>query len=171
MKNSIASYVGWLLLVAALGFYIYGMGKAIYLSWPFKVLPTITTITPTPNPDPIPFWPELATLLSSIQALLLTNLGMVLGISITNRNSTLAKALLLNTAITKGIQTPPPDPMQLKEKIQVFAVIVYILVLIACLITWIHNDFTSFPSEIVSVVAESGKMFLGVILAYLAALI
>ena len=61
--------------------------------------------------------------------------------------------------------------MQLKEKIQVLAVIVYILVLIACLITWIHNDFTSSPGEIVSVVSESGKMFLGVILAYLAALL
>ena len=75
MKNSIASYVGWLLLFAALGFYIYGMGQAIYLSWPLKSLPSPTTIIPRLNPDLVPFWPELAALLSSIQALLLTNLG------------------------------------------------------------------------------------------------
>ena len=55
MKNSIASYVGWLLLFAALGFYIYGMGQAIYLSWPLKSLPSPTTIIPRLNPDPIPF--------------------------------------------------------------------------------------------------------------------
>ena len=168
MKNSIASYVGWLLLFSALGFYIYGMGHAISLSWLYTPPDPDLIIDPkiaNAIPD-IKFWPELATLLSSIQALLLTNLGIVLGIAITNRNSAVAKALLINRkAITS------PDPMELKAQIQIFAVIIYILVLIACLITWIHNDFSNSPNEIVSIVAESGKMFFGVILAYLATLL
>ena len=165
MKNSIASYVGWLLLFSALGFYVYGMQHAIFLSWPNGHISSMEQERVKDIPD-IKFWPELATLLSSIQALLLTNLGIVLGIAITNRNSALAKALLINR---KGIV--PPNPMALKEQIQIFAVIIYILVLIASLITWIHNDFSSSPKEIVSIISESGKMFFGVMLAYLAALL
>lgn len=163
MKNSIASYAGWLLLIAALGFYIYGIVHAIYLSWPYDAQHPRTTA--------IEFWPELATMLSTMQALLMTNLGVILGISITNRNSNFARAFLLSKSSSKGIQSPPPTPFEVKEIIQVVAVIIYILALIACLITWIHNDFKSSPQEIVSVVSESGKMFLGVVVAYVAALL
>lgn len=161
MKNSILSYVGWLLLAVALGFYVYGIYTAIYLSWP--------PIPEIPNPDakPLPFNEVLSTTIGSLQALLLANLGMLLGISIARPNSAVAHALKLNRA---AITEDPKDP-DVKEKIQLFALVLYVVCLVACFITWIRNDFISDPKEVVSVIPESGKLFIGVVLAYLTAVL
>jgi len=70
MKTVITSFVGWLLILSALAFYLYGIGDAIPLSWKGGI----------GEGD----YPEVInTTINSIQALLLTNLGIVLGISVT----------------------------------------------------------------------------------------
>lgn len=158
MKNSITSYVGWLLLVSAFGFYIYGISEAVILSW------TNSEIGPGRFSD------ILSTTLSSIQALLLTNLGVVLGISIAKPDSPLARNIMLNSFTNPTTKAPPP-PVELREKLQVIAVAVYVFCLIVCLITWIHNDFSTETKQVVSIVPESGKMFIGVVLAYLTAVL
>jgi hypothetical protein len=157
MKTSIPALVGWLLLLSALGFYGYGIFEAIRLSWDGK----------GKSFDDMNFIPGI---ISSIQAILLTNLGAVLGISVANPKSALARQVLPqkdkaangDNANTKDIVSP----LDLKDKIQLFALSIYILSLIACLISWGNNNFVN-DTTISSVVSHSGQMFFGVILAYL----
>lgn len=165
MKGPITNYVGWLLLAGVFGFYVYGLGLAIDLSW-------------TGNIAKGSYPAALSTAISSIQALLLTNLGALLGISVTNRQSSVAHALLLHGPSTAGgggagaAQFPaPPDPLALREKVQLAALVLYILGLLAYLITWGHADFVSDDSRIVDLVSQSGKMFIGVAIAYLTAVL
>ncbi|MFV0604957.1 MAG: hypothetical protein ACK5NK_03855 [Niabella sp.] len=159
MTTKLVSYVGWLLFLSAIAFYLFSMGQAIVLSWPFPQAPD----------NPAKINPVLATTVSSIQAILLTNLGIVLGISISKPESNLAKAMTLTTSNvrTKALASP----MELKEKIQLFCVALFVIVLIACTITWIKNNFADDASEVAPVIAESGKMFTGVVLAYFTALL
>ncbi len=157
MKTSITSLVGWLLLISALLFYTYGIEQAIAISWDGKV----TTGD----------YPEvLQTCISSIQALLLANLGAVLGISVTKPNSALAQQVLFKPNSSSIATAALPAPLELKEKVQLFALIIYILSLIACLIVWIHSKFSTDSKLIVSIIPQSGQMFIGVVLAYLTAL-
>jgi hypothetical protein len=157
MKNPIVSLTGWLLLLSALGFYGYGIGKAISLSW---------SLTPISDKD---FPATIATTISTAQALLLTNLGILLGIAITKPTSVMASQLMLSR--TKIALADVTDPLLIRDKVQLFALVIYILSLITCLVTWIKNDFSSNPAEVVPLVAESGKMFIGVVLAYLTAVL
>jgi hypothetical protein len=143
--------VGWLLLISALGFYAYGIYSAI-----------IQTLSSS-DTQPIIYPEFLSTTIGSIQALLLTNLGMLLGISVTSPTSNVAKFLKL----TKQSQGVVSSPMELKEQVQLFALVIYILSLVACLITWISIDFNTDSKIVVSVITESSKMFIGVVLAYL----
>ncbi|MBC7509058.1 MAG: hypothetical protein H7320_09970 [Ferruginibacter sp.] len=122
MKDSV-SYVGWLLFFAALGFYSYGIFEAIRLSWSTE-----------PETVIIKYHDVLSTTIGSIQALLLANLGMVLGVSIADPNSNVARSLKLNKT-ENGIEKAPPPPMELKDKIQLSALIIYVICLIACLVT------------------------------------
>ena len=158
MKN-IVSYIGWLLLAAAFGFYVYGIFEAVRLSWPV-----------VPSAEPIKYHDVLSATIGSIQALLLANLGMLLGVSIANPNSNVARSLKLDQRESLINQAPPP-PMELKDKIQLFALVVYVFSLIICLVTWIVNDFSTDSKDVVSIVSESGKMFIGVVLAYLTAVL
>jgi hypothetical protein len=157
MKNSLFNYIGWLLLISIFGFYLYGIIRAIQLSLCGSV-----------QDYPI----ALSTTISSIQALLLTNLGALLGISVTNPQSGIAHALMLKNGLRNNAtgalqQLAPPDPLVLRDKIQLFALVVYIASLIACTITWIHFKFETDSKKIVDCVSQSGKMFIGVCLAYL----
>jgi hypothetical protein len=160
MKNSIIAYSGWLLLITAFGFYAYGIIHAIQVSW-----------------GSVPITKEynevLSATIGSIQALLLTNLGMLLGISVANPSSTVARHLMLGRPIAQeqAISLAVPPPLEVKEKVQLFALVIFIISLIACLITWAVDDFISKPEQVVSVVASSGKMFVGVVLAYLTAVV
>lgn len=156
MNNSLVSYVGWLLLFAALGFYGYGIYTAISLSW--------SPITSTSN---LPYHDVLSTTIGSIQALLLTNLGILLGISVANPSSPVAQALKLGSGT--NVNMAPLPPMQLKEKIQLFALVLYVCSLIACFVTWAVNKFSSDPKDVVPVIPETGRLFIGVVLAYLTA--
>lgn len=161
MQNSVTAYVGWLLLFSAFGFYVFGIGYAINISW------SQTPITTALYPE------ALSTAISSIQALLLTNLGVVLGISITRPTSSLAKTIMLqsNSNAQKGILEDVPNPLAFREKIQLTAMVVYILSLIACLITWAHDGFSSIGTDVLDTISQSGKMFIGVVLAYLTAVL
>jgi hypothetical protein len=157
MKNPLVSYVGWLLVIAAAAFYGYGICTAISLSW-----------SSADNNTVIDYPEVLSTTIGTMQALLLANLGMVLGISIANPNSGLARSLSLGK---NARLAPPPPPLEIKDKVQLVAVVVYIVGLIACLTTWIVNDFSTKPTDVVSIIYESGKMFIGVVLAYLTAVL
>ncbi len=150
MSKAVA-FVGWLLLISALGFYGYGIYAAI------------TQTLSSSESEPIIYPEFLSTSIGSIQALLLTNLGMLLGISVASPTSNVARFLKL----TKQSQGVVSSPIDLKEQIQLFALIAYILSLIACLITWITVGFNTDSKIVVSVITESSKMFIGVVLAYL----
>jgi hypothetical protein len=69
MKMPVTAFVGWVLIIAAFGFYLYGVADAIYLTLEGKA-ETYNGV--------------LSSSTSSIQALMLTNLGALLGISVTN---------------------------------------------------------------------------------------
>jgi hypothetical protein len=161
MKSPVVVYVGWFLILSAFCFYSYGLVEAIILSWSTSVPVDYTKYPET-----------LSVTMSSIQTLLLTNLGVVLGISIAKPNSAMARQIMLNrSSTTTEAEKDIPDPLSLKDKIQLFALVIYIISLTACLVTWIVNKFSSQPSDIVSIIAESGKMFIGVVLAYLTAVL
>ena len=126
--KEIISYVGWLLLFSALSFYLYGITDAI-----------IKTINATKE-NPALYPPFMSATIGSIQALLLANLGVLLGISVTNPNSNVARSLRLSGSRI-NLAVSPPSPMELSQKIQLLALIIYILSLIACLVTWITKNF------------------------------
>lgn len=153
MKNSLVAYVGWLLLIAAFGFYMYGIGDAI-------------VCTLREDQTKIVAFPEIiAGTLSSIQALLLTNLGIVLGISISRPDSAMARQL-----IPRSRPAAPLPSMALRDTIRLFGVVLFLLALIACVITWGKAGFVTDSTKVVPLVSESGKMFFGVVLAYLTAI-
>ena len=160
MKSPIIAYVGWLLVLSAVSFYVYGIYEAIYLS--LGKMPIGET----------DYHPVLASTVGSIQALLLANLGILLGISIAKPNSNIARQLMLNKPNNKTSFTAEiPPPLDIREKIQLVALVLYVVSLIACLATWIANNFSADSKDVVSVVPEAGKMFIGVVLAYLTAVL
>ena len=150
MKNSI----GWFLIATALAFFLYGVYNAIHISW-----------DKMPGTDNLPVSEGLDAGISSISAILLTNLGAVLGISITNRRSALARSILIRKQ--EGNEREIIAPVNSREQVQMIGVLIYILSLTACFVTWIHNDFSSDPKQILPFVSQSAKMFIGVITAYL----
>ena len=167
MKTFITASVGWILLLGIFGLYAYGLTIAIQLTWTGTV--------------PAGKYPEaLSAAVNAVQALLLTNLGVLLGISVTKPNSPVARALMLQPA-TPPKQTDgnaeaaalaaPTDPLTLRDQIQMAALAIYIVGLIACTITWAHNDFTSESNKSIDVVTSSGKMLIGVALSYLTAVL
>lgn len=160
MKSPVIAYVGWLLLLSALGFYVYGIYEAIRLSWPDKHIGTDE------------YSPVLESVISSLQALFLTNLGMLLGISVAKPQSEVAKQLMLGRLGGNNAQAlQVTDPLLVRDIIQFFALALYILSLIGCVVTWAANHFSSKPEEVVPLVSASGKMFFGVVLAYLTAVL
>jgi hypothetical protein len=152
----IGSYIGWLLVLSALGFYLYGIIEAINQT--LRSTETKSVVYPA----------FLSNTIGSLQALLLTNLGVLLGISVTNPDSRVARTLRLSGPETKPT-TNSMSPMELSQIIQLFGLIIFILCLIACLVTWIKKDLVEDSKLVVSVISESGKMFSAVVVAYIAA--
>lgn len=157
MNKPLVSLVGWFLLVAALGFYLFGIGKAIHLTLAEKAI------------NEGDYSPVLESLIASVQALLLTNLGMLLGISVANPTSSVAHQLLLArpaaaaSAPVGGI----PNPLSLREKIQLLGLALYVFSLVLCVAAWAGDNFSNDARRVVPLVSTSGKMFFGVALAYL----
>jgi len=147
--KQIPSIIGWLLLAIAFSAYLYGVYYAIFT--PFKGEDDKLSI-----PDP------LDTLLTTLSAILLTNLGAVLGIAVSNPNSGLAGKTLL----TRSITVPPP--LSQREFIQLIAVLIYLLAMVACFIDWAYSSFRVPLRPIVPFVSVTGKTLIGVITAYVA---
>jgi len=155
--KQLPSFIGWTLLVISLGMYCYGIYYAIFI--PDAVTDSSGKIAGLTIPEP------LDTLVAAISAILLTNLGAVLGISVTNPSS----ALAAKTLISKNMAEIPP-PLSRRDIIQLTCVIIYIVVLLACFIKWAANTFQK-PAEVklvVPFVQQYGKTLIGVITAYLA---
>jgi hypothetical protein len=152
MKN-FSSIIGWFLLLIALGLYLYGVSAAIFN---LNLIPQKNAaggITGYMLPE------ILDTLTATIGAILLTNLGAVLGISVTQPQSGLAaKTLMTKVAL--------PNPITRREIIQLTAVLVYLVTLVACFIKWATNNFDN--GNVATLVSQNGKMLIGVISAYVA---
>ena len=158
MSNSkVSSIIGWILLTFAAAIYAYGI-----------IMATIQSLAhSTKIPEP------LDSIVSTIGAILLTNLGAVLGISVAKPQSALSRMTLISRpqtttlAATQAIN--PTDPATERELIQFVAVVFYLAVLVACFIVWAINTFRSGdPFPVVNIVEQNGKNLLGVIAAYVA---
>lgn len=157
MIKQIPAIIGWLLLAIAFGIYLYGVYYAIFI--PDPVYDNARKLIGYTIPEP------LATLTTTIGAILLTNLGAVLGISVSQPESALAG----KTLISRKIKEEPP-PLTKRELIQFAAVLIYIVTLLACFITWAHASFRNEDDikPVVPLVEQYGKTLIGVITAYIA---
>lgn len=152
MKN-LSAAIGWLLLSVGIAIYIYGIVTAIFN-------PIVEHPPTGPETKHIP--EALETITTTIGAILLTNLGAVLGISISKPQSGLANIAFLSPKISV------PDPVTQRELIQFVAVLIYIITLIGCGVDWAVSTFKAKPDAVVELVPQYGKTLLGVITAYLA---
>ncbi|MBL0356522.1 MAG: hypothetical protein IPP72_06310 [Chitinophagaceae bacterium] len=151
MKEKIPAITGWVLLLVAFAVYLYGIYFAIWM--------------PIPKGNTVYIPEPLDSILSSINAILLTNLGAVLGISVAKPSSGLARMTMIrsNAAIVQ-------DPTTMREVIQYCAVIIYLIVLVVCFFVWAQNTFLEEGKikPVVSVITQNGKTLFGVIAAYIA---
>lgn len=154
MNKSILSFAGWLLLSTAIAFYIYGIGKAIAMSW-----------TPLTEDQAKNFPVFLSSAVGSIQAILITNMGVLLGIAIKDPNSAVANQLTIFSGKPTSTINEVTPPLESQEKIQLFGVILLIISFVACMVVWAKRDFVD-DRTILPVIIESGKMFIGITLAY-----
>jgi hypothetical protein len=154
MKNN--ALIGWILILAVFGVYLYGAFHAIQISWTGK----------HPSSESLKIEEGLDAAISSINALLLTNFGAVLGISVAIPSSALSKNLLLSGR--SGTEKEIVPPMSKREQIQFASVLVFLLVLIASMVTYIYDGWTSDTKSILPFVSQSAKMFIAVIVAYFA---
>lgn len=148
--------IGWVLIFAGILFYLYGVFFAINISWN-AIQGTDGKLMKMPE--------GLDAAISSINALLLTNLGAVLGISVSVPGSALSRNILPGSQPKGGAEIK--EPMNSRELIQLICVIIFLVSVIACFITWIRLGFNSDPEVVLSFVSQSAKMFIGVVLAYL----
>lgn len=144
MNKPIPAIIGWSLLFLALGIYIYGICWGIFMYDPGKEIEPLSSIVAT------------------INAILLTNLGAVLGIAVTKPDSPLAQRVLIG-----GNTRDSSEPTTKRESIQYFAVMLYILVLVTCFIAWICTLLEEKKNSISELIVQNGKALIGVITAYL----
>ncbi|MBE5322284.1 hypothetical protein IM793_24255 [Pedobacter sp. MR2016-19] len=151
MKNVIA-LIGWLLLLSGLAVYLYGVTFAIFFST--SVVENGTKVLKIPD--------ALETVITTIGAILLTNLGAILGISIMKPNAAIAKIAMVG----KDIELP--ESITVREKNQIAGVLFYIITLIACGVKWASATFKEVPNPVVVLIPQYGKTLIGIITAYLA---
>jgi hypothetical protein len=152
MKN-IPSITGWFLVLLAFGLYFFGIAYGIYRCFP-------SSGAPIPLPD------ALDIMISSLGAILLTNLGAVLGISVANPSSALAKKIM--PAFTNKAVENIENPMNLREQLQYMAMLIYLLCLTACFICWAVKGFKADAQYVIAIIPQMGKTLIGVVTAYLA---
>lgn len=145
--NKIAPFIGWILLIIVFSVYLFGIYSAVKLIniHSGKLLEPLDTLT------------------SSVDAMLLLNLGAVLGISVSKPGSGLAQILLINKPINEI-----SEPIKKREVIQIFSVLIYLIVLVTCFITWAFNCFSDDNEKVSILVMQNGKVLIAVITAYLA---
>lgn len=136
----------FLLLLSCLTF-IYGIIKATKIS-----------LTPNPNVSQMPVF--LSNAVTAIAAVFATNLGAVLGFSVVNGDAGFFRAEIWNpVSLFKSDAIEPA---------QAFAVVVYLLGLLAATLVWLKKDFTQDNTQIVSLLPELTKSLLGVVIGSLA---
>ena len=153
--KQLPAIIGWTLLFMAFAIYVYGISYAVFN--PDEILDANKKLIGLSIPEP------LDTLTATIGAMLLTNFGAVLGISISSQDSALAK-----TIIQRNITVPVP--LSKREAIQLMGVVIYLIVLIACFVKWAMCSFVKSTDirPVVPLVQQYGKTLIGVITAYIA---
>ncbi|QIL40572.1 hypothetical protein G7074_15640 [Pedobacter sp. HDW13] len=147
MNNKPIAYLILSLLSIGVAAYLYGVWIACSISW-------------APRDTPVSINSFLSSVVSSIAAVLATNLGAVLGISITKPQSPFGKlknwtsfSLLANDGATI---------------FQIIACFVYVLSLLAAAIVWVHTGFETESTKIISLIPEMTKSLVGVIIGVMA---
>lgn len=146
MKKPITYLLGLFIFIGC-AIYIYCIALACIESWPrFQSVYEIPVF--------------LSTTVTSIAALVATNLGAVLGITITKSNSLFGESKTWKplTAFSE------PEP----TNFQATAFYIYVLSLIACGVIWAVRKFEPDPTLIVPLIPEMTKSLLGVIIGVLA---
>jgi len=146
MTNATRYLISFILLLGCAAF-LYGVWKACFLSW-----------TSTGYPDQMPVF--LSGVVTTMAAVFSTNLGAVLGISITQPSSAFR---------IKGAWNPlnlftSPTP----TVVQTTACYIYILSLIAAAIVWAKRDFDPDANHLVPLIPVLTKSLLGVMLGLIA---
>ena len=145
MDKAIQYLIVFLFAVGGLA-YLYGIFKACWIS-----------LQKNPVVSDMPAF--LSSTITSIGAVLATNLGAVLGITITKASPEFSEAVLhpLIAFTTLSVTS-----------VQVIACYLYIISLVAVSIVWGKKDFTPDPNKVVSTIPELTKTFLGVIVGVFA---
>ncbi len=146
MKKPIKYLLGLFIFIGC-AIYIYGIVLACLESWPEHQ-----------PPYQIPVF--LSTTVTSIAALLATNLGAVLGITITKSDSLFGETKTWNPLTV--FREPEPT------NFQATACYIYAISLIACGVVWACRGFEPDPAKIVPLIPEMTKSLLGVIIGVLA---
>ena len=144
MNKTIKYMLCFLILTGYLA-YIYGVFKACVVSWPA-------------DSTDYKMAAFLSFAVTGIAGVLSTNLGAVLGLTVTNKNSRFNNrdAFLLKKLLT--------DP----TAAQILACYLFILSLAAAAVVWGHRDFTEDPDKIVPLIPQMTKTLLGVIVGAVA---
>jgi hypothetical protein len=153
MKNVVA-IIGWLLLAAGIGSFIYGIYFAIFLS--YEVEEHGLTVLKMPE--------TLEAITTGVGAILLTNLGAMLGISITQPAAKTTRIAFAPSAMRITVIDPPT----IRDWIQTGAVLIYVIALVACGIKWASATFKATPDLVVPLISQNSKTLIGVVSAYFA---
>jgi hypothetical protein len=149
--------IGWFLILVALGFYLYGVYEAIAIAWEQKKNgENLVTVLPE----------GIDTILTSFNALLLTNLGIVLGISVTLPSSALSRNLIPRSSLHGAAGGEVRDPLNSREQVQLVCLIAFLLALCACFVTWLVKEVWQ-GKTIVAYVSQSAKTLAAVLVTYL----
>ncbi|MBP6416882.1 MAG: hypothetical protein KA330_10530 [Chitinophagaceae bacterium] len=146
MKKPIKYLLGFFIFIGC-AIYIFGIVQACIVSW-----------HPDRPPYEIPVF--LSTTVTSIAALLATNLGAVLGISITKSNSLFGEMKTWNPLTVFS----DPEP----TNFQATVCYVYVFSLVACGVVWAIRGFEPDTTKIVPLLPEMTKSLLGIIIGALA---
>ena len=149
--NKPINYLLGLLVFLGCGLFAYGIGQACILSW-------------SPNNSSYDMASFLTSSVTSIAAILSTNLGAVLGITFSTPDSN--SRFKRNESENWNPISFFKDPNQ--TNIQIIACYVYILSLIVAGIVWAHRDFITETNKIVPLIPDLTKSLLGVIVGVLA---
>lgn len=128
--------------------YMYGIFRACYVSWP-KPQTGYEYVIPA----------FLSTTVTSISAVLSTNFGAVMGLTL-KADVRFSQASLWNPL---NIVTNPSA-----TSFQIVACYVYILSLLGTAVVWAHRDFEAENGKIVPLVADLTKTLVGIIVGALA---
>jgi amino acid transporter len=147
-NNAIA---GWILIYAALACYLLAIGYGLWLSWNSgNTAPVIDEV--------------IDTTITSLNTVLLTNLGVVLGISVAMPGSSLSRSFVPRSTLRGAGEVD--NPLNNRERIQLGALLVFILALIACLVTWIVVVLVK-KGHVAAFVGVASKTFIAIAIAYI----